>query len=288
MVLPLPDGPTIATKSPCSTVNETSRKTVRFWSPLLYSRVTCCAMSMKNVWIVSSLAIVACSPDRNMDRVPAARGPQSITISAVDTTTRPDADTSNVRVLFFGTSLTAGLGLDPSQAFPVLVAHKAAAEGLPITAVNAGLSGETSAGAVRRIDWALGQGGPFDIVVLETGGNDALRALDPTALESNLKAVVERIKKDQPRAKIVLATMEAPPNLGADYTKKFRDAYKSVAKSEGLTLMPFLLDRVAGKPDLNQDDGVHPNLTGEKIVADNVWRSLKPIVATIKALRTSD
>ena len=213
-----------------------------------------------------------------MDRAPDARGPQSITISAVDTTTRPDAHTSNVRVLFFGTSLTAGLGLDPSQAFPVLVAQKAAAEGLPITAVNAGLSGETSAGAVRRIDWALGQGGPYDIVVLETGGNDALRALDPTALESNLKAVVERIKKDQPRAKIVLATMEAPPNLGADYTKKFRDAYNSVAKSEGLTLMPFLLDRVAGKPELNQDDGVHPNVAGEKIVADNVWRILKPVV----------
>ena len=238
---------------------------------------------MKKVWIVSSLAIVACSSDRNMDSAPAARGPQSVTISAVDTTKRPDADTSNVRVLFFGTSLTAGLGLDPSQAFPVLVAKKAAAEGFPITAVNAGLSGETSAGALRRIDWALGQGGPYDIVVLETGGNDALRALDPAALESNLRAVVERIKKDQPHAKIILATMEAPPNLGATYTAQFRGAYKSVANSEGVTLMPFLLDRVAGRPELNQDDGVHPNVTGEKIVADNVWRSLKPIVASIKA-----
>src|ERR1043166_5431034 len=208
-------------------------------------------MSMKNVWIVLSAAFVACSSDRNMDGAPAARGPQTITMSAVDTTARPNADTSKVRVLFFGTSLTAGLGLDPSQAFPVLVGQKAAAEGLPITAVNAGLSGETSAGALRRIDWMLGQGAPFDIVVLETGGNDALRALDPVALESNLRAIVERIKKDEPRAKIVLATMEAPPNLGAEYTKKFRGAYESVAKSEGVTLMPFLLDRVAGKPELN-------------------------------------
>ncbi len=216
-----------------------------------------------------------------MDSPPAARGPQTITIRAVDTTQRPDSVTSKVRVLFFGTSLTAGLGLDPSQAFPVLVGQKAAADGLPITAVNAGLSGETSAGALRRIDWALGQGGPFDIVVLETGGNDALRALDPTALESNLRAIVEHIKKDQPRAKIVLATMEAPPNLGARYTAQFRGAYKSVAKSEGLTLMPFLLDRVAGKAELNQDDGVHPNVAGEKIVADNVWRSLKPVVQSV-------
>lgn len=218
-----------------------------------------------------------------MDRVPTARGPQSVTISAVAKTQLPDSAASKARVLFFGTSLTAGLGLDPSQAFPVLVAQKAAAEGLPITAVNAGLSGETSAGAVRRIDWTLGQGGPFDIVVLETGGNDALRALDPTALESNLRAIVERIKKDEPRAKIVLSEMEAPPNLGAQYTAQFRGAYKSVAKSEGLTLMPFLLDRVAGKAELNQDDGVHPNVTGEKIVADNVWRSLKPVVQSVHA-----
>jgi acyl-CoA thioesterase-1 len=216
-----------------------------------------------------------------MDSAPAARGPRTITMSAVDTTKRSNSDTSKVRVLFFGTSLTAGLGLDPSQAFPVLVAQKAGAEGLPITAVNAGLSGETSAGALRRIDWALGQGGPYDIVVLETGGNDALRALDPTALESNLKAIVERIKKDEPRAKIVLSEMEAPPNLGAKYTAQFRGAYKAVAKSEGLTLMPFLLDRVAGKAELNQDDGVHPNVAGEKIVADNVWRTLKPVVQSV-------
>lgn len=216
-----------------------------------------------------------------MDSAPAARGPRTVTISAVDTTKRPDSSASKARVLFFGTSLTAGLGLDPSQAFPVLVAQKAAAEGLPITAVNAGLSGETSAGALRRIDWALGQGGPFDVVVLETGGNDALRALDPTALESNLRAIVERIKKDEPHAKIVLSEMEAPPNLGVEYTRKFREAYKSVAQSERVTLMPFLLDRVAGKAGLNQDDGVHPNVAGEKIVADNVWRTLKPVVATV-------
>lgn len=193
-----------------------------------------------------------------------------------------------VTVLFFGTSLTAGYGLDPSQAFPVLVAKKSADDGVPITAINAGLSGETSAGALRRIDWTLRN--PVDIVVLETGGNDALRALDATALKTNLSGIVDRIRRAQPRAKIVLAVMEAPPNLGVRYTAGFREAYAEVAKSRGLVLLPFLLDGVAGKPELNQDDGVHPNVAGERIVADNVWRALKPVVERVHQLqlRTAD
>lgn len=186
-----------------------------------------------------------------------------------------------VTVLFFGTSLTAGYGLDPSQAFPVLIAKKSADEGLPIAAINAGLSGETSAGALRRIDWTLKR--PVDVVVLETGGNDALRALDARALKANLSGIVDRIQKAQPKAKIVLAVMEAPPNLGASYTVSFRQAYADIAKSRGLTLMPFLLDGVAGKPEMNQEDGVHPNVAGEKIVADNVWRVLKPVVEGVYA-----
>ena len=203
----------------------------------------------------------------------------SVVTAAEAATDRPDSAKPKVTVLFFGTSLTAGYGLDPSQAFPVLIARKSVTDGVPITALNAGLSGETSAGALRRIDWTLRK--PVDIVVLETGGNDALRALDATALKANLLAIVGRIKQAQPRAKIILAVMEAPPNLGASYTASFRDAYKSVAKSEGLTLLPFLLDGVAGKPELNQDDGVHPNVAGEKIVADNVWRTLKPVVDSL-------
>lgn len=184
-----------------------------------------------------------------------------------------------ITVLFFGTSLTAGYGLDPSIAFPNLVAAKAEAEGLPIVAVNAGLSGETSAGAVRRIEWTLRQ--PVDVVVLETGGNDALRALDADSLEANLRAIVGRIRSAQPEAKILLAVMEAPPNLGAAYTSRFRAAYANVARSEGLTLMPFLLDSVAGHPAMNQADGVHPNERGERIVAENVWKALEPVVREV-------
>lgn len=244
-------------------------------------------------------AIVACQSDRNMNGGEAARGDSGRATAAVTSgttrstasnagTTPSDSTSHKVTVLFFGTSLTAGYGLDPSQAFPVLVEKKAAAEKLPIIAINAGLSGETSAGALRRIDWVLKR--PVDIVVLETGGNDALRALDADALKANLMGIIERIRKAQPKATILLAEMEAPPNFGARYTASFRAAYTSVAKREGLTLLPFLLDRVAGKPELNQDDGIHPNVAGEKIVADNVWRSLKPAVeqAYMRRLEAAD
>jgi acyl-CoA thioesterase I len=188
-------------------------------------------------------------------------------------------------VLFFGTSLTAGYGLEgPLKAFPNLVAQRAEKAGVPIAAVNAGLSGETSAGALRRIDWALRQ--PVDIVVLETGGNDALRALDPDSLEANVRAIVTRIRSARPSAKILLAVMEAPPNLGARYTQRFRQAYSNVAKSENVALLPFLLDRVAGRPELNQADAVHPNERGEQIVADNVWKELQPLVRAVYAARS--
>ncbi len=190
---------------------------------------------------------------------------------------------SAVTVLFFGTSLTAGYGLDPSLAFPNLIAKKSQSTETPIVAINAGLSGETSAGAVRRIEWTLRK--PVDIVVLETGGNDALRALDPDSLEANLDAIVTRIKKTQPQAQILLVVMESPPNLGARYNARFRQAYSNVARRESLTLAPFLLDKVAGRPELNQADGVHPNERGEKIVADNVWRALEPVVREVYSKR---
>jgi acyl-CoA thioesterase-1 len=185
-------------------------------------------------------------------------------------------------VLFFGTSLTAGYGLDdPSKAFPGVVAAQSVKDGYPIDAVNAGLSGETSAGAVRRIDWALKR--PVDVVVVETGGNDALRALDPDSLEANLRAIVARIRVVQPKARIVIAGMQAPPNLGVRYTTRFSRAYADVARSEGLALIPFLLDGVAGKAGLNQGDGIHPNEKGAAIVGATVWKTLEPIVRRISS-----
>lgn len=191
---------------------------------------------------------------------------------------------SRVTVLFFGTSLTAGYGLDPSVAFSNMIQKKSDSTDTPVTAVNAGLSGETSAGAARRIGWALRK--PADIVVVETGGNDALRALDPDTLEANLTAIVRKAKEAQPRARILLAVMEAPPNLGAGYTTRFRDAYRNVAKRERIGTIPFLLDKVAGNPELNQDDGIHPNEKGERIVAENVWVALRPVVREVYLSRS--
>lgn len=182
-------------------------------------------------------------------------------------------------ILFFGTSLTAGYGLEPDQAFPALIQEKAAAEGVPITAVNAGLSGETTAGAVRRIDWVLKT--PADLVVLEAGANDALRGLPPEAAKANLEQVIGAIRKKQPNVKIVLVQMEAPPNYGVAYTKRFRSVYADVSRAENIPLIPFLLNGVAGISRYNQADGLHPNLAGERIVADNIWKALKPIVVRL-------
>ena len=196
--------------------------------------------------------------------------------------TTPSAPSTSIRtpvVLFFGTSLTAGYGLDPEQAFPSLIEKKAVAEGLPIKAVNGGLSGETTAGAARRIDWVLRT--PADLVVVEGGANDALRGLSPDAARTNLEQLIAAIRRKQPRARIALVQMEAPPNYGTTYTRNFRAIYSDVARKENVPLLPFLLGGVAGVSRLNQADGVHPNLAGERIVADNLWKSLKPIVAQL-------
>ncbi|HMI48831.1 MAG TPA: arylesterase [Gemmatimonadaceae bacterium] len=200
----------------------------------------------------------------------------------VASSTAADSVAGSIRtpvVLFFGTSLTAGLGLDPDQAYPMLIEQKAQADGVPIRVVNAGLSGETTAGAVRRIDWVLRS--PVDLVVIEAGANDALRGLGPEDARANLVQLIAAVRAKQPSANIALVQMEAPPNFGVAYTKAFHAIYPEVAKKENIPLLPFLLDGVAGIPRLNQPDGVHPNLTGERIVADNVWKALKPIVGKL-------
>ena len=183
-------------------------------------------------------------------------------------------------VLFVGTSLTAGLGLDPDEAFPQRVADLAAEAGDSIRIVNAGLSGETSAGALRRIDWLLRA--PADVIVLETGANDGLRGIDPDSTRANLAAIVQRVRAVQPRARLVLVQMEAPPNLGATYTRAFRAMYPAVAEEYGLPLVPFLLEGVAGKRELNQQDGMHPSAEGARIIARTVWRALQPVVREVE------
>lgn len=182
--------------------------------------------------------------------------------------------TGLVRALIVGTSLTAGLGLDPDSAYPALLQRMADSAGLPVQIVNAGLSGETSAGALRRIDWLLQR--PVELVLLETGANDGLRGLDIDTTEANLRRIIERVRDRQPAARILLAQMEAPPNLGEAYTTRFREMFPTVAREEGAGLVPFLLEGVAAIPAMNQGDGIHPNTRGARRVAQNVWRTLGP------------
>ncbi len=181
-------------------------------------------------------------------------------------------------IVFFGDSLTAGYGLDtPDLAYPALLQKKIDAEKLPFRAVNAGLSGDTSAGGLRRVDWVLRQ--PVAIFVLELGANDGLRGLSLAATEANLQAIIDRVRARQPAARIVLVGMQLPPNLGADYADAFRELFPKLAQKNDAALIPFLLENVGGITALNQPDGVHPTATGQEIIAETVWKTLRPLLA---------
>jgi acyl-CoA thioesterase-1 len=192
----------------------------------------------------------------------------------------PDAPAPKLRagavILFAGTSLTAGLGLDPDQAYPQLVQRKIDSAGLKFTVVNAGVSGETSAALLRRLNWLMRE--PFDVIVIETGANDGLRGIPVATMERNIQAIIDGVRAARPAAQIVLVQMEAPPNLGTPYTAGFREVFPSLARRNSVVLMPFLLDGVAGVRHLNQSDGIHPNEEGARLVAANVWKALKPLI----------
>lgn len=179
-------------------------------------------------------------------------------------------------LVFLGDSLTAGLGLPPSEAFPALIAEKIHAAGLPFQIENAGLSGDTSAGALRRIDWLLQQ--RIDVLVIELGANDGLRGLPVKSMKANLQAIIDKTKEKNPAAKIVIAGMQIPPNLGADYSENFERVFADLARENHAALIPFLLEGVGGHRDLNQPDMIHPTAAGHRIVAELVWRTLEPIL----------
>jgi acyl-CoA thioesterase I len=179
-------------------------------------------------------------------------------------------------ILFFGDSLTAGYGLSTDEAFPALIEKKFNKKGKPAKVVNAGLSGETSAGGLTRIDWILRQ--PIDVFVLELGANDGLRGLPLEQTEKNLQAIINKVKTKYPETKIVVAGMMVPPNMGPEYTAKFQNIFPGIAKKNNAVLIPFLLQDVAGNEKLNQADGIHPNIQGHKIVAENVYKFLDPLI----------
>ena len=212
------------------------------------------------------LVLGACRGDENSDS--ATRVGDSASVDSI-----PAAPG---RLLFVGTSLTAGLGLEAEEAYPALIARRIDSLGLPYHVDNAGYSGETSAGALRRIDWLVRQ--PVDVFVLETGANDGLRGLSVDSMRANIQAIIDRVRAASPNVRILLIGMEAPPNLGPRYTSEFRKVFPELAARNDAVLLPFLLEGVAAVDSLNQGDGIHPNAAGSRRLAETVWNALRPLL----------
>jgi acyl-CoA thioesterase-1 len=191
---------------------------------------------------------------------------------ASDTASKPSPRT----IVVFGDSLAAGFGLDGDQAFPALLQKKIKDAHLDFEVVNAGLSGDTSASGLRRIDWLLKR--KIDVLILELGGNDGLRGLPVEAMQQNLQTIIDRTRAKYPQVQIVIAGMQMPSNLGLEYARAFQQAFPALARKNKATLIPFLLEGVGGSPELNLPDRIHPTAEGHKIVAENVWKTLGPLL----------
>jgi acyl-CoA thioesterase-1 len=215
-------------------------------------------MILRSVCVLAALALAAC--DQSSDEV--IRRP-----------TQSSAPTERAAIVFLGTSLTAGYGLDPDLAYPALIQHKIDSAGLPYRVTNAGVSGETSAGAVRRIDWLLRQ--KPAVLVIETGANDGLRGLSTDSLKANIQTIIDSARALSPPPQIVLLGMRAMPNYGFAYARRFSRLYSDLADDNDVSLVPFLLDDVAGEDGMNQADGIHPTAAGHQRMATTVWKVLE-------------
>lgn len=215
------------------------------------------------IGLVMLLAALGCANDQKKNASPGDQKQQ------VSTATKKT-------IIFFGNSLTAGYGLSPTQAFPSLIQKKIDSLDLPYRSVNAGVSGETSSGGNARVDWILKQ--PVDVFVLELGANDGLRGIPLAETRKNLQSILDKVRAKYPAAKLVVAGMQIPPNMGKAYTTEFRDIFPQLAEKNGATLIPFLLEGVGGESRLNQGDGIHPTEEGHKVVSENVWKVLKGVL----------
>lgn len=195
---------------------------------------------------------------------------------------KAQAQAEPIRILFFGDSLTAGYGLDPSQAYPALIQKKIDEAGLSAKVQVGAVSGDTSAGGLRRVDWMLRQ--PVDVFVLALGANDGLRGVDPAATRENLGKILKRVRAKYPEAALVVAGMRLPPSLGASHVESFEAIYPDLAKAHEATLIPDLLKGVGGVVALNLPDRIHPNAKGHKILADTVWAGIKPMVCSLPCI----
>jgi acyl-CoA thioesterase-1 len=229
-------------------------------------------MESRRVIVVAALALpflVGCGAGTPSPRDSTAAAPPDTSAHAP---TRP-------RVVFLGTSLTAGLGVDPDQAYPALIQGRIDSAGLSFEVQNRGNSGETSAGALARLGWILQA--PPRVLVIETGANDGLRGQDPDSTKANIQAIIDRTRSRDSTTRILLVQMEAMPNLGRRYVARFHAIYPELAAQNRVTLIPFLLEGVAGVDSLNQADGIHPTPRGHQIVAGTVWKGLRPTLTAI-------
>lgn len=225
-------------------------------------------IKMRTAVLICFLAvIVSCGENK--------KAPDSAKSDSTEAKVKP-AVTARKTILFFGNSITAGYGLDQSEAFPAKIQEKIDSLNVPYKVVNAGVSGETSSGGNSRVDWILKQ--PVDIFVLELGGNDGLRGIPLSETKKNLQLIVDKVKAKNPSAKIIIAGMQIPPNMGRKYTTEFRSMYPELAKKNNGELIPFLLEGVGGNAELNLDDGIHPTAEGHRILANNVWEVLRDLL----------
>jgi acyl-CoA thioesterase-1 len=223
---------------------------------------------MRPLVVAFLLAAIACG------REPQPSAPVAPVAPVAPAAPAAPAKSAKPRIVFLGDSLTAGLGLPADQSYPSLIGRKLKERGLEYEIVNAGVSGDTTAGGLRRADWSLE--GDVAVLVVALGGNDALRGLPADEMKRNLAGIIERALADKVR--VILAGMEAPPNNGPDYTREFREVYRELAREYNVRFVPFLLLGVAANPALNQADGIHPNQRGAEIVADLVWAELEPLL----------
>lgn len=229
---------------------------------------------LTSVFLLLACLLAACgdrsAPESSSSSAPSSAAPAASPATPAD----PDAPPARPRVVAFGDSLTAGLGLLEQEAYPALLQKKIDEASYNFEVVNAGLSGDTSAGGLRRLDWALE--GDVKVLIVAFGGNDGLRGLPVAQMKENLSGIIQAAR--QRGAIVVLAGMEAPPNFGQEYATAFRQAFRDVALKERALFIPFLLNNVAGKSELNQADGIHPNQQGAQIIADTVWTVLQPLL----------
>lgn len=214
------------------------------------------------------------NPFRNVDWLTALLSGAALLLACTTSAAEVNSTAEKRTLLIIGDSLAAGYGVEPGEGFPALLQEKINQHQLNFTVVNAAVSGDTSAGGLRRLDWLLRQ--RVDVLLLELGGNDGLRGISPAVTRTNLQAIIDRTKVRYPEARIVVAGMKMPPNMGEEYQRQFQNVFADLARTNRALLIPFLLEDVGGRPELNQGDRIHPTAAGHRIIAETVWKILRP------------